>query len=204
MERSLPSQGGAFQVYLRLRPPLNESKDSLRLPERCLTVEPPSDSESYSEDEQSQSLPTHITLQPPNDARKRAVEMFAFTKIFEEHAGQLEVFEEIGMGAIMRGVLGEGRDGLVATLGVTGSGKVRRDGKWTKDHADEVCAPEPYNPRIQIATRNYPDDTRRFVSFSRGESATIHRLTHSQLDCRVGSFRGPDSVSSNLYRKRLW
>lgn len=73
----------------------------------------------------SAPIPTHIILQPPNDARKRAVEKFGFTKVFDESASQLTVFEDTGLESLIRGVLLEGRDGLVATLGVTGSGKVR-------------------------------------------------------------------------------
>lgn len=68
---------------------------------------------------------THITLQPPADSRKRAVERFGFTKVFEENASQLDVFQDTGMEETVKGVMLEGRDGLVATLGVTGSGKVR-------------------------------------------------------------------------------
>ncbi len=77
--------------------------------------------------------PTHITLNPPNDNRRRAVEKFAFTKVFEEDASQLDVFHGTGILPLVEGVLGggieqgqsgEGRDGLLATLGVTGSGKV--------------------------------------------------------------------------------
>ena len=48
--------------------------------------------------------------------------------MFEEGKGQLEVFEGSGVLGLVEGVLGnhggEGRDGLLATLGVTGSGKV--------------------------------------------------------------------------------
>lgn len=72
--------------------------------------------------------PTHITLNPPNDNRRRAVEKFAFTKVFEEEASQLDLFHGTGVEGLVQGVLGqggsEGRDGLLATLGVTGSGKV--------------------------------------------------------------------------------
>ena len=70
-------------------------------------------------------MPTHITIHPPSDSRKRAVEKFAFTKVFEERAEQIDVFRGTGVVPLVEGVLGEGRDGLVATLGVTGSGKVR-------------------------------------------------------------------------------
>lgn len=112
-------QTSLFQVYLRLRPPMapkpNES-------DRFLNVELPDVSQ---EETEIVSLgPTHITLQPPNDTRRRAVERFGFTKVFEETASQLDVFHDTGMEPIIRGVLKENRDGLVATLGVTGSGKV--------------------------------------------------------------------------------
>lgn len=71
------------------------------------------------------TVPTHITLNPPSDSRKRAVEKFAFTRVFEEQADQMDVFKGAGILPLVGGVLGEGRrDGLVATLGVTGSGKV--------------------------------------------------------------------------------
>ncbi|KAJ5507704.1 hypothetical protein N7527_009847 [Penicillium freii] len=111
-------QTSLFQVYLRLRPPMapkpNES-------DRFLNVEPPEASQ-----EETEIVPpgsTHVTLQPPNDTRKRAIERFGFTKVFEEVASQLDVFHDTGMEPIIRGVLKENRDGLVATLGVTGSGK---------------------------------------------------------------------------------
>ncbi len=74
-------------------------------------------------------MPTHITIRPPLDSRKRAVEKFAFTKVFEEDAAQLDIFSGTGIIPLIQGVLGpdgkDGRDGLLATLGVTGSGKVR-------------------------------------------------------------------------------
>ncbi|KAK6421265.1 hypothetical protein LTR95_016838, partial [Oleoguttula sp. CCFEE 5521] len=101
-----------FDVYLRLRP--SNTADH----ERFLQVETPSTSHA----------PTHITVQPPaNDPRKRAIEKFAFTRVFEEDAGQLDLFRETGAVQMVEGVLGvkgrEGRDALIATLGVTGSGK---------------------------------------------------------------------------------
>lgn len=113
-------QAALFQVYLRLRPPPspNQLYPTLTTPERFITVEDANDDE----------LPTHITLNPPNDNRRRAVEKFAFTKVFEEHANQLDLFQGTGVLPLVEGVLGpqggEGRDGLLATLGVTGSGKV--------------------------------------------------------------------------------
>ena len=122
-----PSSASLFQVYLRLRPPpsplLQLTQQSLYPllppPERYLTVEPPTEGQNTNA--------THITIHPPSDSRKRAVEKFAFTKVFEEDAGQLEIFKETGVVPLVEGVLGEGRDGLLATLGVSGSGKVRRE-----------------------------------------------------------------------------
>ena len=122
-----PSSTTLFQVYLRLRPPPEPitAPQSLypTLPsvERYLTVESPEGSES--------DMPTHITITPPIESRRRAVEKFAFTKVFEEDATQLEIFKGTGVIPLVEGVLGpgciDGRDGLIATLGVTGSGKVR-------------------------------------------------------------------------------
>ncbi|KGO55676.1 hypothetical protein PEX1_100750 [Penicillium expansum] len=111
-------QTSLFQVYLRLRPPMAQKANES---DRFLNVEPP----EASQEETEIVLPgsTHITLQPPNDTRKRAVERFGFTKVFEEGSSQLDVFHDTGMEPIIRGVLKENRDGLVATLGVTGSGK---------------------------------------------------------------------------------
>ncbi|KAJ5551001.1 hypothetical protein N7461_005699 [Penicillium sp. DV-2018c] len=111
-------QASLFQVYLRLRPPMTPKHNES---DRFLNVEPPEASEE--ETEIVTPTATHVTLQPPNDLRKRAVERFGFTKVFEETASQLDVFHDTGMEPIIRGVLKENRDGLVATLGVTGSGK---------------------------------------------------------------------------------
>lgn len=114
------SASALFQVYLRLRPPpaRNQLYPTLTTPERFLTVG----------EESTDAAPTHITLNPPNDNRRRAIEKFAFTKVFEEEASQLEIFHGTGVIALVEGVLGSqehgGRDGLLATLGVTGSGKV--------------------------------------------------------------------------------
>lgn len=121
---TMPPQTSLFQVYLRLRPPLPPLQNHQPDPERYLIVEPPSPTSPTFEAVEVAPGPTHITLQPPNDSRKRAVEKFAFTKVFEEDASQLDIFTETGMVSLVKGVLGEGRDGLMATLGVTGSGKV--------------------------------------------------------------------------------
>ncbi|KAF2115855.1 kinesin [Lophiotrema nucula] len=101
-----------FDVFLRLRP-----SNSTNV--RFLNVE-----------ETQAASPTHITIRPPTTddrVRKRAVEKFAFTRVFEEEAQQLELFTGAGVVPLIEGVLGakgrDGRDGLLATLGVTGSGK---------------------------------------------------------------------------------
>jgi hypothetical protein len=117
-----------FQVYLRLRPP----QAGAAITERFLAVEPPlTDAAS--------TAPTHITLNPPND-RRRAVEKFAFTQVFTEDATQLDVFHCTNVVPLVEGVLaphgGDGTDALLATLGVSGSGKVcyeylnLRLGRW--------------------------------------------------------------------------
>ncbi|KAI7218183.1 P-loop containing nucleoside triphosphate hydrolase protein [Hortaea werneckii] len=113
MEQSKPS-AALFDVYLRLRPSASAAGK-----ERFLDVE---------DTRHAHQLPTHITIKPPaDDKRKRAVERFGFTRVFEERCGQRELLESIGILPILEGVLGqpgrEGRDGLLATLGVTGSGK---------------------------------------------------------------------------------
>ncbi|SCN65608.1 related to rabkinesin-6 [Fusarium fujikuroi] len=101
-----------FEVYLRLRPPPTRHGDG----DRILDVEPAEDG----------SHPKHIVLNPPTD-RRRAIEKFAFTQVFEEHATQLDVFHCTEIVPFVEGVLapegGEGTDAVVATLGVTGSGK---------------------------------------------------------------------------------
>lgn len=113
MEHSPKPSTSLFDVYLRLRPSYASPTA-----ERFLDVE-----------DNDKHAPTHITIRPPaTDRRKRAVEKFAFTRVFEEEAAQLDLFNGTGLGSIIQGVLGqegrEGRDGLLATLGVTGSGKV--------------------------------------------------------------------------------
>lgn len=114
-----------FQVYLRLRPPMQASSKESKEP--WLLVERPCPTEESKEEclTAMTSHATHITLQPPNESRKRAIERFGFTKIFSEDASQLEVFEEIKVADKVKSLLHTGRDGLIATLGVTGSGKVR-------------------------------------------------------------------------------
>lgn len=83
---------------------------------------------------------THITLNPPTD-RRRAIEKFAFTQVFGEEATQLDVFHCTEIVSLVEGVLapagGEGTDAVVATLGVTGSGKVR-DLVFRRDDPNET------------------------------------------------------------------
>ena len=114
-----------FDVYLRLRPSSATDRP------RFLDVEHTAVERDDISHDHTRAPPTHIMIRPPasdNNNRKRAVEKFAFTRVFEEHAGQRELFEKTGAVQLVEGVLGqrgrEGRDGLVATLGVTGSGKV--------------------------------------------------------------------------------
>lgn len=102
-----------FDVYLRLRPPYPGAPQT----ERILNVE----------DAEDNLHPSHITLNPPPE-RRRAIERFGFTQVFEEDAGQLDVFHCTDTSSLIEGVLapqgGDGTDAVVATLGVTGSGKV--------------------------------------------------------------------------------
>nr|CAF06110.1 related to rabkinesin-6 [Neurospora crassa] len=107
-----PTSHSLFEVYLRLRPANTVSTSG----DRFLDVDVP---------EPSESAPKHITLNPPAD-RRRAIEKFAFTQVFEEDATQLDVFHCTGVAGLVEGVLapyGDGTDALLATLGVTGSGK---------------------------------------------------------------------------------
>jgi hypothetical protein len=112
MDQSTRSSATLFDVYLRLRPSVTEDNP------RYLDVEP-ADVGGY---------PKFITIKPSaNDTRKRAVEKFAFTRVFEADASQLDIFQNTGVLSLVEGILGcdgKPRDGLLATLGVTGSGKV--------------------------------------------------------------------------------
>jgi len=112
MDPPIRPSSSLFDVFLRLRPSNSGNV-------RFLSVE-----------ESERSHPTHITIQPPtNDKRKRAVERFAFTQVFEEDARQMDLFKGTGVVPMIEGVMGapghHGRDGLFATLGCSGSGKVR-------------------------------------------------------------------------------
>ena len=177
-------QTSLFQVYLRLRPPIQPTAA-----QEWLLLEPPCMPSTDGESLQTTSHSTHITLQPPNDSRKRAIERFGFTKIFGEDATQLEVFDEIGAVENIKGVLQTGRDGLVATLGVTGSGKVWQHSSERIQHAK--LPPEPYDSRIQIAARTYPDLT--------GHTFSIDRLEHQKtLSSRAAKRQRSDPGFASL------
>ena len=177
-----PISMSVFQVYLRLRPPpvaaaLQPAQQSfypqLNLAERFLTVEPP-------EENSRDGSRTHITLQPPSDSRKRAVEKFAFTKVFEEDTSQLDIFKGAGVIPLVEGVLGESRDGLLATLGVTGSGKVSKC-PW-KYYAKLIKHLEPYDSRIEVATRPNTTITRSIIPIARSTNSTSKHKSLSYID----------------------
>lgn len=168
MDPPSKSQANLFQVYLRLRPPPAGSANA----ERFLLVEDPDGDDSG---------PTHITLNPPND-RRRAIEKFAFTHVFEEEATQLDLFQGTKVLPLVEGVLaphgGDGTDGLLATLGVTGSGKVIVAStslaaiglgvrKWRTNLVTFIV---PYNTRLPNPTRL--DSTRTRCAIS------IHQQQH--------------------------
>ena len=158
-------QASLFQVYLRLRPPIQPTAAK-----EWLLIEPPSTPVAEEQIPERASHSTHITLQPPNDSRKRAIERFGFTKIFGEDSTQLEVFDEIGALENIKGVLQNGRDGLIATLGVTGSGKVGQDRfRWKRMLR---CSAEPHNSWVQVTSRTHSDDTGHTVSITRLEHQT--------------------------------
>ncbi|KAF3923130.1 Kinesin-4 [Dactylellina cionopaga] len=107
----------AFQVYLRLRPP-HIGHPSLDEP--FLTVLPPSPTASDQDIENGTK--TQVTIHPPSNHRSQKIETFHFTEVFDEACGQADLFSGV-VAPILNGVLKDGRDGLLATLGVTGSGK---------------------------------------------------------------------------------
>ncbi|KJZ71361.1 hypothetical protein HIM_09244 [Hirsutella minnesotensis 3608] len=108
-----PTSHNLFEVYLRLRPSPVSSANT----DRILNIEDP---------DKPDAPTSHITLNPPTD-RRRAIEKFAFTRVFDQDATQLDVFNSADIASLVGGILapkgGEGTDAVVATLGVTGSGK---------------------------------------------------------------------------------
>lgn len=151
----MSSSTSLFQVYLRLRPPIQGTKERS---DSWLIVEPPAIMEEQpaaTAETETVHFPTHITLQPPHESRKRAIERFGFTKIFTEEATQSDVFDEIRVADSIRSTLQTGRDGLIATLGVTGSGKVSLDVSEELAGADEGA--ESYYSGLEITTRSHTD-----------------------------------------------
>ncbi|PWW76083.1 P-loop containing nucleoside triphosphate hydrolase protein [Tuber magnatum] len=99
-----PSTAQLFQVFLRLRPSSPQSSVSET---RFLTAAP------------GQNF---VYVTPPQErSRFRAIERFGFTRIFDELSEQKDVFVETVMPLLQQAI--NGRDGTLATLGVTGSGK---------------------------------------------------------------------------------
>jgi hypothetical protein len=146
MEPPARPSSALFDVFLRLRPSRSANA-------RFLTVE---DGEG--------NHPTHITIKPPtSDNRKRAIERFAFTRVFEEDAHQKELFNSTGVVPMIEGVLGapghHGRDGLLATLGVTGSGKVH-DTTGMGLELSANTSTESHDPRNQVTARPCADVSR--------------------------------------------
>jgi hypothetical protein len=94
-----------FQVYLRLRPSSAQSSVSEH---RFLSAAPG-------------QWDKIIVTPPDRAARTRTIDKYSFTKVFDESAQQLEVFEETLLPLVADAI--KGSDGMLATLGVTGSGK---------------------------------------------------------------------------------
>lgn len=90
-----------FQVFLRLRPPHSSSQGV-----QFLSTIP------------GQS---HVYVTPPEKNRFRVIEKFSFTEIFGPESTQRDIFEGTVLPLLQDTV--KGRDTLLATLGVTGSGK---------------------------------------------------------------------------------
>ncbi|KAK6356660.1 hypothetical protein TWF718_001000 [Orbilia javanica] len=109
----------AFQVFLRLRPPYHQSPTSPN-EGRFLTVLPPIPTDS--DEDIEHETRTQVTLHPPPNHRSQKIDTFSFTEVFDETCGQAEIFGRTVV-PILDGVLRDGRDGMLATLGVTGSGK---------------------------------------------------------------------------------
>ncbi|KAK6531633.1 hypothetical protein TWF694_002812 [Orbilia ellipsospora] len=106
----------AFQVFLRLRPPHSNSS----IEEPFLTVLPPSP--TASDEDIESGTKTQVTIHPPSNHRSQKIETFSFTEVFEEASNQADIFKHI-VAPILTPVIKDGRDGMLATLGVTGSGK---------------------------------------------------------------------------------
>lgn len=168
MEPPSRPSSSLFDVYLRLRPSTNSTNP------RFLNVE-----------ETDAPHPTHITIKPPtNDNRKRAVERFAFKRVFEEDADQMDLFKGTGALSMIEGVLGghgrHGRDGLLATLGVTGSGKV-------------IATEAEQNPMLTMAQSHTILGTKTQRGITQIALDVLFQATGSRL---VQSFYGAPAFSS--------
>lgn len=114
-----------FEVYLRLRPGNQDVVPDTQPTKKWLSVEQPLSPASGQGEQNDSSIASHINLQPPDGSRKRAVERFGFTRVFEGDSSQLDIFESIGGPNLIRNVVSDRNDSLIATLGVSGSGKVK-------------------------------------------------------------------------------
>lgn len=175
------SSHNLFEVYLRLRPPPAGGTSA----ERILTVEsstPNEDSQQHGEMELdgggeflrqeagTRRLASHIVLNPPTD-RRRAIEKFGFTRVFEEGASQLDVFHCAEIIPLVDGVVapngGDGTDAMVATLGVTGSGKVNNimDRLVVQGLLTSLLT-DAHDSRLQVAARPDAASSRRSFPLS--------------------------------------
>jgi len=195
----MPTPTSLFQVYLRLRPPIDPPQPKQKH-ESWLIVEPA----RHQNEDAHDSFATHVTLQPPNDSRKRAIERFGFTKIFDEAASQLDVFQETGTADTIKTLLQTGRDGLVATLGVTGSGKVRfMDKRW---YQWLIVLAEPYHTRVKVAERFDANDPRCAFQINRTKYTASGTHRHSTLVINTGirCLGGSNPISNNLPGISIW
>jgi hypothetical protein len=185
MEPPARPSSALFDVFLRLRP--SHSANA-----RFLTVE-----------EGEGRHPTHITIKPPTeDKRKRAIERFAFTRVFQEDAQQKELFNSTGVVPMIEGVLGapghHGRDGLLATLGVTGSGKVCKYHGNCFEYSTDMCT-ESHNPRNQITARACPNVPRCPLPKLRATARTIFLWSTSIFIAGCGRCRGGTHVHGDCF-----
>ncbi|KAF8437386.1 P-loop containing nucleoside triphosphate hydrolase protein [Kalaharituber pfeilii] len=134
-----------FDVFLRLRPPSHRCLGNPRFlstiptePFHVYATQPPTISllnfvttghrknENLNESNTSQPAVPQV----PTSRSSRTIEKFSFAEIFPEASTQLEVFERTVLPLLVDLVKGgngpdgrTGKDGLLATLGITGSGK---------------------------------------------------------------------------------
>lgn len=95
-----------FRVYLRLRPSFKPSNGTTRFINASLDK-------------------NHIYISPPTthtSNRAPSIDKYSFTRVFDESSQQVDVFIETAL-PLVRDAITKGHDGMLATLGVTGSGK---------------------------------------------------------------------------------